>query len=292
MEGKFVESRSNFSFHMDGESSVDAELLSSTISEMARLTKQAALIENPDAYVRLKISAFKNGSFEVIFSTICEAGNTLSPYIQFASAVTSIIVGYFEIKKHLKGKNPKSVRREGSAVRIENCEGQTIISNDSSSNIINNIHIDNMVTNIIQYTQSNDPNHGFTISNDEHKVSCTPDDLKYMSNPLPIQEKHSNITSCSTVHLAIKKPDLLGFSKWAFLLNGRGIEASISDTDWLSKVHNGDIVIRAHDNIYALLETTIEVDESNVPIENSTRYNVLEIYRLYLSDSENQQTHL
>ena len=167
-----------------------------------------------------------------------------------------------------------------------------IITNDNSANIINNTHIDNIVTNIIQYTQSNDPNHGFTISNGEHTVSCSPDDLKHMANPLPIQERHSNITNRSNVHLAIKKPGLLGFSKWAFLLNGRGIEASICDQDWLSKVHQGDIVIRAHDNLYALLETTIEIDESNVPIENSTRYNVLKIYRLYSSNADNQQIQL
>lgn len=77
MEDRLVESIANFSFHLDGESSVDATLLANAISEMAELTKQTAIIENPDSYVRLKVSAFKNGSFEILFSTVCNAADSI-----------------------------------------------------------------------------------------------------------------------------------------------------------------------------------------------------------------------
>lgn len=202
------------------------------------------------------------------------------------------MVGYFEIKKHLKGKNPKKVERKANGVHIENCDGQTIVANNGSENIVNNMHIDQLVTNVVVYAQSNDSSHGFTVSDKVHSVTCTPDDIQHMSKPLPIQEKFTSICSRANVTLAIKKPDLLGYSMWSFKLNGRTIEASMGDKYWLEKVHNGDIVIRAHDCISTSLETVIETDESGVPIENSTRYTVMQVYELFSSYGENTQSKL
>ena len=292
MGKRLVESVSNFSFHLDGESTVDAELLAKTISEMSELSKQAALVESPDSYVRLKVSAFKNGSFEVLFSAVCDAMDCIFDYTSFASAVTTIVVGFFEIKKHLKGKNPKKVVRKDDGVHIENCDGQIIVANDGSSNIINNITIDNIVTNVSIYANCNNQEYGFTVSSENQSVSCSPQDLQHMSHALPIKENRSNLCSRSHVTLAIKKPDLLGYSKWSFILNGRGIESSIIDRSWLSKVHGGDIVIRAHDYINAILETTIDVDESGVPIENTAKYVVVEVLDLFSSHNNREQTQL
>lgn len=67
---KLVKSEDVFSFHLDGNSSIDAILLSKIISNIAELTKMAAIYENPDSYLRMNVTAFKNGSFEIDFSTI------------------------------------------------------------------------------------------------------------------------------------------------------------------------------------------------------------------------------
>lgn len=64
---KLVKSEDVFSFHLDGNSSIDAILLSKIISNIAELTKMAAIYENPDSYLRMNVTAFKNGSFEIDF---------------------------------------------------------------------------------------------------------------------------------------------------------------------------------------------------------------------------------
>ena len=69
---ELIKSTAQFGIHLEGESEIDAILLSKTISDMAELTQLAARKENPDAYLKMNVTAFKNGSFQIDFSTVCE----------------------------------------------------------------------------------------------------------------------------------------------------------------------------------------------------------------------------
>ena len=55
MDTDLIKSQENFSFHLKGNSSVDAVLLSKTIQDFAELSKLIALEENPDAFIRLPL---------------------------------------------------------------------------------------------------------------------------------------------------------------------------------------------------------------------------------------------
>lgn len=106
---KLVKSEDVFSFHLDGNSSIDAILLSKIISNIAELTKMAAIYENPDSYLRMNVTAFKNGSFEIDFSTICEITENIisqgNDLIGFASTAIATVKGFLDVKKLLKVKN-------------------------------------------------------------------------------------------------------------------------------------------------------------------------------------------
>ena len=101
---KLIKSEDYFSFHLDGKNSIDAKILSELIGDIAELTKFAALEENPDAYLKMNVTAFENGSFQINFSAICEFAenliNNVLPLAEFASITISTVKEFFEIKKH------------------------------------------------------------------------------------------------------------------------------------------------------------------------------------------------
>lgn len=113
MENDLIQSKAQFSFHLDGENEIDATLLSKTIADMAELTKLAAREQDPDAYLKMNVTAFKNGSFQIDFATVCQAVQNIyqaAPVVAgLALTVVSAVKGIFEIKKILKGEKPKSI---------------------------------------------------------------------------------------------------------------------------------------------------------------------------------------
>lgn len=70
----------------------------------------------------------------------------------------------------------------------------------------------------------------------------------------------------------MKKPDLLGDSKWSFIFN-KIIEAEIEDKEFVNKVHSG--IIR---NLYAGVKIPVklrieqELDEKGLPIKDTDKY--------------------
>ena len=126
MGANLMKSEALLEFHLEGDSCIEAELLSKTIHDFAELTKLAAKEENPEAYLKMNVTAFKNGSFQVDFSAVCEiTRNLLTPEnVSIAKDILSVVIGFFEIKKHLKGKEAKRLQQKGNNLKIENADGE------------------------------------------------------------------------------------------------------------------------------------------------------------------------
>lgn len=66
----------------------------------------------------------------------------------------------------------------------------------------------------------------------------------------------STDTIQSQIRLTIKKPDLLGRSQWEFRLGRTPVYAPIKDSNWLSRFHSGEILIRPGDMLDCYAQTT------------------------------------
>ena len=75
--------------------------------------------------------------------------------------------------------------------------------------------------------------------------------------------------------LKVKKPDLLGDSKWSFILS-RQIEAKIEDVIWLEEFQKGNIPLPVGSFLDVILRLEVEVDENNDPTGVESYY-VVEI---------------
>ena len=282
MTENLIKSNATFCIRLDGENEIDANLLSKTINDMAELTKIAVKEENSEAYAKLNVTAFQNGSFQIDFSTIAEMLPTLMSDAQsgatLALTVVNTLGGIFLVKKHIGNKKPKNIEEKNDTIIIENENGDKITTPKSSVIIINNTTVDQLVTNISNYAQDHNPDGSLTFETETDKNTFTSDDLKTMSKALPIE----NVTTCqktqTEVCLVIKKPDIRGKSSWDFYLpNNKRISACINDDDWIDRLHNREFTIGYGDSMSVILEQYIDLDLDGNPIENTEKYTVIKV---------------
>lgn len=291
MENELIESRAGMSFHLDGENEIDATLLSHMISDMVGFTKIIAKEVNPDAYLKMNVTAFKNGSFEVLFSAVCQAAETLFTGVGVAAttagAVIGAVKGGIEIKKLLKGKAPKSLEDlPGGKISVEAQNGEKVTVPSASQVVMYNIQADQLITNISNYAKEHNPNGGFTVSDGAGNVYCSSCDISEMAKASDITETSTCQRSRVETDLLIRKPDLEGSSKWGFTYNGRIINASIEDDYFLEWFQTHGTVNRG-DHIHATLEIYVDIDPQGNPIKGTEKYTVIKVHGEILHDIEN-----
>ena len=143
-----------------------------------------------------------------------------------------------------------------------------MVANNSSIAILNNPHIDNLVVKITSNVSDNNSDGRFSFDTSSESIHFDKNDVSNMRKPLPIVEESIIKTTVILVDLPIKKADLLGFSTWSFIYNGKQIEAKIDDVDFLEKIYNGQFSIHGGDYITAELEISVNMD--NGVLDNST----------------------
>lgn len=292
MGEKLMKSEANFGIHLNGKSEIDAELLSNILSDTAKLTKAIAKEVAPQAeYMKMNVTAFKNGSFEIGFSTICEITENLltnAPAIlATASQIVTTLKDIFEIKKFLKGEKPKSITNASSdTIQVTDSNNHSKIFNKGSGIVLKDANIENLTLNIVNnISQQTDT--GFDFMHGDNVTSFSNDDIKDISKPFPIDVQTCKIFKVKA-DLTIKQADFLGKSQWKFKFNNKTIDAQIKDAEFLLRFLKGDMAIYAKDYITALLEIQVELDESGNPIDNSEKYAILEVYGDIKHLGENQ----
>lgn len=279
---QLMKSEATFSLHLDGSNTIDAVILSDIIRDIAELTKLAANEKDTESYLKMNVTAFENGSFQIDFSAIKEFVDNLinnsSQVLTFAGQVVATVKGYFEVKKLLKGKKEKNIaENQDGSVTITSQEGGSVIVNKGSTSILNNARIDNLVVNVAESVYSHNPNGGFSFNTDSTAAVFSTEDIIEMRKPLPIIEEEIIKRSVIKADLLIIKPDLLRQSAWTFFYQGKTISASIVDVSFLEELHKGNLAIHGNDYITTDLEISVRM-EHGLPVTSSTRYAVIKVY--------------
>jgi hypothetical protein len=86
--------------------------------------------------------------------------------------------------------------------------------------------------------------------------------------------------------LLLKKPDLLGNSKWGFVFD-KNIDVEIKDKAWIEKVHRGEVKqLYAGVKIPVKLLVEVELDQYKDP-KGSPKYTILEVTGNPIEPQEN-----
>lgn len=279
-------SKETFSFHLDGGHEINALLLSTIINNMATLVDISGKEIDPDIYIKMNVTAFKDGSFQIDFSAICETAETIfqtlimaNPALTLATNIIDTVKTFFEIKRFLKGEKPTLTQyKENGDVIITNVNNSTLTVNKYEANIFNNCRIDQLVTNVAHCATQHNPNGGFSLSSSTGENKYSAQDTHNMSVSTLFQDDSIINMQCQkiTTDLYIKMPDLTGYRQWEMYFQGERIRVNIEDNDFLEKVHNG-LTFKAGDYIKCVLQITIELDKNGIPQNNTTKYSVLSV---------------
>lgn len=275
----FVESKSFFEVRFGGKASIDALVFSKIIEEVVELIKTSANIVDPKCLIRMDIRANKEGSFQALLDLVTKCPlDLLVSASNVANDVLGCFVFFFEIKKFLRGNPPQKIERSKNETKFQRDGENFTAPTKYADAFLNNNLIEKSVINInIGLAQSNrdsfeiqTPNKNFWIDSEEYNLMMN----SILESPAEQKTiKHSPIT----VELSLKKPDLLGNSKWEFVFN-KIIRAEIEDKTFLEEVRSGKIRnLYAGVRIPCLLQVETKMDENGIPIEESDTYKVLKI---------------
>lgn len=278
------------SFHLDGESEIDAALLSRMISDMAELTQLAAKEVNPDAYLKMNVTAFKNGSFQIDYSAVCQAAETIFAGAVACAGLAATVIGgvkgIFEIRKILKGEKPKSVTDEKNGyITVESKDGQVVRVPAQSGIAISVTQVGTLVANISAYSKEHNPDGGFSISDQDGTVYCSPKDIQAMSQQATIVETATCQRNRVEADMLIRKAVFDGTAKWGFEFEGKAIDAAIEDESFMDWFQEHGTVKRG-DRIHATLEILVETDKNGLPIRGTEKYTVVSVHGQILHNME------
>ncbi len=257
----------------------------------------------PDSYAKLTIKSTKEGCFEVDLATIISYLPTLFLGTAVATGglfgIASICIRTFkdflDIKKHLKGEKPAKVEKKGDVTTIKNCDGEELLINSKNSRAeiyFQNPKFDNCTVNIFNTLDSDTKRTDFhLIQEGEKQLTIKKEDYSRMAISV-MQEANNEITTIqerTDANVFVKKPDFRGTSKWELMFLGKSIKAEIKDSDWLKKVHAGEITgFGAKVTIPVKMLIEYDVDSNNDPIANTHKYIVLEVTGAIILPSENK----
>ncbi len=274
---KFKENKSNFTLKYEGKNEIDVETLSSSINGVVKTIKNITSHEYPETYAKLKIINLGKGSFEITLSTIIfYAKEILLPMANMSLTVIAIYLTYIQIKQHLKGQQPKDIKYEKNTAKIINQDnGVIMVDAHTTNNYFSDSTIDASLAETYDVLSKDEDRTGLKIIQDgQTKIDISKDEFDNMSTIVIEKEKNNknSINTLDNVELKLKKPDLLGDSKWSFIFT-KIIEAEIEDKEFVNKVHSG--IIR---NLYAGVKIPVklrieqESDEKGLPIKDTDKY--------------------
>lgn len=287
----FIESIESFKVSFGGRNSIDAETFTKSINNTVELIKESANIVDPSCFLRLEIKATQEGSFETVIDAVVRHKDDLLIASSIAGNIIQGFLNFLLIKEHLKGRKAKKIESNDKETAIQNQDNQVLkVQKEIGNAYFQNNRIDNLIVN--QFTILNDrSNYCITTKNDKVII----DKKSYEDMRQVVVDENSVVKTIKQkpieVELLLKKPDLLGDSKWQFVYN-KTIEARIEDEEFLEKVRKGKISVRAGVKIPCLMEVEYDLSDRLDIIQKSEKYNIKKITGNIIEPEEDNQQSL
>ena len=281
MSNNYKENQDSFKIKFYGSDNIDASTLAVSLNGVVDSLKEISSETEPQAYAKLYVTSTQKGCFEITLSTIVKYTATLftTENINLANTILLVFLNSLLIKQHLQGKPPKEIKKDGDKRNVVNQKG---IGFETTKNItkayFGSSIIDNRMINIFSALNADENRNDVLFETKGNKVRIKKEEYEEMSANIigAIEETKDLHTYTIETPLLLKKPDLLGNSKWGFVFD-KNIEAEIKDELWINKVHKGKIKqLYAGVKIPVKLLVEVVLDEYKDP-KGIPKYTVLEV---------------
>lgn len=283
---ELIESKSKLSLRVNGDRRIDEFILSKTISDFALIIQEVAKEENPNAYVKMEVQPFENGSFAIVFSAICSADEpsetTLYEDMGLAEIILLGVTNVFDISRFLKGEKPKKTTYESNGtITIINRYNIPMNVSASSFRTYEKAEVQKKVANIALYAKEYDNDQGFILADEDGEMQYSDDDIDGMIELSTAVAESFYKTYRKKEILFIKKPDILGYSAWEFrvgnLDEGKTIVAKIDDERFMEDASKGMLISKGS-FIEGILETRYELDKTGIEIKGREKYTIISVF--------------
>lgn len=241
----YVIKKETLTLRFKGENDIDIETLSKSLDcVVAVLGKIADSSLSENDFCKFKVKNIEKGSFMITIEQIVEMATVLFPLMPpILESFNSIV----ELKKNLGGQMPAKIIHEGNNTIVKSCVGNvTYIDNRTYNLYTRDSSIEKCLSELSRTISEDGERTGFSIAVTDDKtvktVEMDKEDLIKTMNPIDVESLNGDITEQeATGVLTVRKPDLLGNSKWQFKFLGKTINADIEDEDFLKKVKEKEI---------------------------------------------------
>lgn len=266
---------------LGGDNSVDANLLVRTIHNFVDITELAKNDLAPDSNIKLTVKAFRPGSFIIDFDAIVKTltSDMLANFVTSAGAIIGVVVACFKLVKHLAGEKPKNIEenQNESSLKIENNSGKIINISADVFNLYSKPSANDTLAKIFNDLEEDKSRTTLKVSSKDTSIDFDSREFKALSTPTSLVGLNNQIISSTFVaDVFVKKPDLLGNSKWEVYFN-KIIRVAIEDKNFLDRVHKRQENFSGGDRIRVRLRMESEYDSTGMPIEGSERYFIEEV---------------
>jgi len=282
----YVESGGSFKIQFFGANKIDATILAMSLTNIVGAVPDITEDLYPEAESTIKVLNVVftgTGCFEINIDATIRHLPTLfdNDDVEVANEIIGALLDMMIIKKHLCGQPPKEIVTQKDVSQITNQTDESIsIPRNTAKLYFKSSVIDNRTSNIFNLLKQDRArdNMRFESSDGTIRIEFETSEFENMAVRVieGIQETQDVLSHIVDVSLLLKKPDLLGRSKWSFIYD-KIIEADIKDYEWLEKVQNGAIK-----NLYAgvkiPVKLLVEVDlDENKNLVGDPKYFVLQV---------------
>lgn len=242
--GDFIMMSEKLTIRFGGENDIDLETLSASLSAtVCTLKNLADNLINENDFCKFKVLNIEKGSFVIDIEQIIQLAPTIFPYVP---TVITAFKDILKIRTFLKGLPPKGFEQQDDKVKIINERGNVYYADTMTVNIYNNI-VEKGMAEAVKAVLNDHDRTDLSYEFDDGKgsketINLDRESLSYLSTPQDVEKFNKEIEENEIITVVkVNKPDLSGKSKWGVTLNGSKISCSISDENFINKVHNNEV---------------------------------------------------
>jgi hypothetical protein len=238
---------SDFKIKFDGQQhQIDANVLISSLIHTSAIIHELNRTLNTGKQIEVKIKALEKGSF-LVHIDLVEAFDSLKNLLTkeniiVAAEIISGLVGLIALKKFLRGKKEKKRTAKGDKIKIENAAGDVMIVDSFVVNVYdkNTVVKDALAQNF--ETLENDGSisaYEITDKNEKPYIRIEREDFNELSTQSEeITDDEKIITQPASLNIV--KVSFDEKLKWEFYYMGNKITAKLSDSDFQTRIDNGE----------------------------------------------------
>jgi hypothetical protein len=245
--------QTDFRVEFGGDShEIDLNTLLVSLMNFSSVMQEIQVAIAPETQMNIKVRPPQNGSFLIDMlitapDAVAKVASLITrDNISLVDNVLSGFVNMIDLKKHLMGERPKSVKasNEANQVIVENSDGNTIHIDQRVINIYQQVpSIDKSLTKAFEAVESDPAIESVRISDNDGRplTRVNNDEFKWMSvangSTEPVTKREKILEG---VHIRAIKLAFEDGSKWGFVFEGNKISANISDPSFWDRVDKNE----------------------------------------------------